>query len=501
MTTINTAALTYPFDRTGTATSNLVVNEARSVGREVYRAIAPYAGSFYTSSMVVTDAATGTALVLNTDYKLAYPNQEAELEVGKPICTVVFILNSSYTDVLLTYQAVGGPYTTSNDVIANILVDIQQDNRAVTWDAILGKPVTFNPSAHTHAATDLYGLEYVVLALEELVQAVYTGDVASHDVLYDYINRIKASVDDSTTSFNQTAADLRALIDQINVRIDTLTTTVTQQRTDFTAHTSDVNNPHSVTAAQVGLGLVSNYRLATQTEAETGTAANVYMTALTTWQAITKFNTLNILPVINTHVNNKSNPHGVTATQVGLGNVLNVKQVQAGGGINMSANNVYFGYRPGTGMVATIDSTDYGQVFTTTNPDPNFTNHVNNKSNPHNVTVSQIGATPTSRVINGHALTGDFNISAGDVGAYTTGQVDSLVNATVQDVRWSGESQQGNGAYVNWGNGRKTNTPDGTVISNLADYSTSQVWIEDVDNVWYRYLQKKINGTWYNVGT
>lgn len=48
------------------------------------------------------------------------------------------------------------------------------------------------------------------------------------------------------------------------------------------AHASRTDNPHSVTKAQVGLGSVQNYGIASQAQAEAGTANNVYMTPLRT---------------------------------------------------------------------------------------------------------------------------------------------------------------------------------------------------------------------------
>src|SRR5690606_35165600 len=51
-------------------------------------------------------------------------------------------------------------------------------------------------------------------------------------------------------------------------------------------HAKRTDNPHGVTKAQVGLGSVANYGVASQAEAETGTANNKYMTPLWTKQAI-----------------------------------------------------------------------------------------------------------------------------------------------------------------------------------------------------------------------
>ena len=47
------------------------------------------------------------------------------------------------------------------------------------------------------------------------------------------------------------------------------------------AHMNDFNNPHGVTKAHVGLGLVENYPLASTAEAEGLTATNRYLTPQT----------------------------------------------------------------------------------------------------------------------------------------------------------------------------------------------------------------------------
>lgn len=54
----------------------------------------------------------------------------------------------------------------------------------------------------------------------------------------------------------------------------------------FDTHVNDTRNPHSVTKAEVGLGSVLNYGLATQTEAQNGTINSKYMTPQRTKQAI-----------------------------------------------------------------------------------------------------------------------------------------------------------------------------------------------------------------------
>lgn len=55
---------------------------------------------------------------------------------------------------------------------------------------------------------------------------------------------------------------------------------------DLAGHAGNTSNPHAVTKAQVGLGSVLNYGIATQGEAEAGASDSKYMTPLRSKQAI-----------------------------------------------------------------------------------------------------------------------------------------------------------------------------------------------------------------------
>ena len=59
-----------------------------------------------------------------------------------------------------------------------------------------------------------------------------------------------------------------------------------------------------------------------------------------------------------------------------------------------------------------------------------LTSHTGNKSNPHGVTAAQVGAVPTSRTVNGKALSANITLSASDVGADASGAANTaLTNA------------------------------------------------------------------------
>lgn len=84
---------------------------------------------------------------------------------------------------------------------------------------------------------------------------------------------------------------------------------------------------------------------------------------------------------LNTHTGNKSNPHGVTKEQLGLGNVPNV-----------STNNQTPTYTVPSTLSALVSgevlSTAFGKLAKAVS---DFISHLGNKNNPHAVTKAQIG--------------------------------------------------------------------------------------------------------------
>lgn len=83
---------------------------------------------------------------------------------------------------------------------------------------------------------------------------------------------------------------------------------------------------------------------------------------------------------VDSHIGNKSNPHGVTKAQVGLGNVNNTSDVD----------------KP----VSTAQATAIAAAKAAgTNAQTNLTTHMQNMSNPHGVTRDQLGLGTTAEII------------------------------------------------------------------------------------------------------
>jgi hypothetical protein len=88
----------------------------------------------------------------------------------------------------------------------------------------------------------------------------------------------------------------------------------------------------------------------------------------------------NVNAKVDSHIANKSNPHGVTKAQVGLGNVNNTSDAD----------------KP----VSTAQATAIADAKAAgTNAQANLNIHTQNKSNPHNVTRDQLGMGTNSEIV------------------------------------------------------------------------------------------------------
>lgn len=362
----------YNLDPTGLKPDNLVVDEEHQLSNRTVRCIAPTYGGFFAQGVIVKDAQTGIPLIKGQDYYFGELFEFPTGRYGKEIFGVIVIVKASVTRVKITYQALGGDYSYSMTAVVSMIENLNLGERPVEWGNIVGRPALFDPASHFHDLGDVYGFEYVVHSIERLRAAVLLGDTASHDEIYRYID--------------SWGGDLRADIDAVTAL--------------FNTHRADKNNPHEVTKAQVGLGNVQNYGIATTNEAQAGTSNLKYMTPLLTAAAIT---TQALVP-LNAHIVRTDNPHSVTKTQVGLGNVQDysiASQTEATAGI---LNNRYMT------PLRVMESI-------TTNALVPLNAHTARTDNPHSVTKTQVGL---SNVVNYGVATSEEAISGLSTTKYMT---------------------------------------------------------------------------------
>lgn len=234
-----------------------------------------------------------------------------------------------------------------NKDIENLEADLLAKNTEIVNTLNAHKNNTYNPHKVTYTQV---GADPAGSAAKALSDAKTYTDTKLSDLV--------DSAPETLDTLNELAA---ALNDNSNFAA-TMTTELGKKtnNTDFAAHTSNVSNPHKVTASQIGLGNVDN----------TSDADKPVSAAQNTAISNAK---LELQNKINIHLSDLDNPHDVNAYQVGLGNVDNTSDA-AKPVSTAQATAIADAKKAGTDAQNSVDA------------------HVNNKENPHNVTASQVGA-------------------------------------------------------------------------------------------------------------
>ena len=414
----------YGLDLTGKNPDNLVSGEIHTVPLDNQYAFATGYGPFYSDSVKVTVKDTGVVLTQGVDYECLYLYADATQASGKPVTAVIHILNKSINaDLLVDYQVVGGPYSSNAYALEELIALLEIDNRSVSWENIANKPLTFPPAPHLHAATDLYGLEWVVDAIHELTSAVLLGDTASHDQIYLRMATIKKQLQDQ---IDENQRDNTARMDQIEKDMEAMDSRLTGQ----------INALSSVVSA---------------------------------------------------HINNKNNPHGVTVDQIGAvptSRTINGKALTQNIVISAADTGAYSKTEVDSKVTA-LQNADTQLQNNINAANNNINAHVNRRDNPHGVNYTQTGSVPTGRRINGIALTGDINLGAGNIGTYDAGTIDAKI---AQAAGNAGRLQFGGSQTFKERN--LNERLSGGAMTGWADYGGSNYWVR------LRPLYYLSNGSW-----
>ena len=142
-------------------------------------------------------------------------------------------------------------------------------------------------------------------------------------------------------------------------------------QTALNKHTGNKSNPHSVTKSQVGLGNVPNVATNDQTPTYSDTTTLVTLSSGEKISIAFAKIKLAITTLIN-HLANKSNPHGVTKSQVGLGNVENKSSATIRGELTKGNVTTALGFTPAN----QTDMTNAQDAITQLNSDMERTKNI-----------------------------------------------------------------------------------------------------------------------------
>lgn len=414
---------TYPFDPTGAAPTNKIVGETQILAAPDWRNyffIIPSATPFFRDSLVITHYPSNRVLVEGVDYVCTHQFYDASKACAREIYGSITFYDKSLTGVAaMDYQTLGGDWTLDETRIQELLSNELANPRTTTWDEIVDLPYQFPVIDHQWDLVDMVGASQVVGKLDDIREAIEvaaSGATDAHVNNYDNPHQVTktqvglANVENYGIADNASAVagtSNTLYMTPLRVREALLS----QVGNAFVAHTNDLNNPHQVTKAQVGLDKVENYGISTGAEAASGVRNDVYLTPAALNTAMQQ----RVDAVIGPHINSQANPHGVTKTQVGLGNVPNYAMAsstmaQAG------ADNASF---MSPLRVREALETMFGNTFNT---------HLNSQTNPHGVTKEQVGL---GEVQNLPLATDQAAMAGQDDSGYMTPRLTAILVATL----------------------------------------------------------------------
>ena len=266
MTTLS-STLQYPYDPSGAAATNLITGEQHPLipnGNAEFYFIVPLLAPYFLNSLKIslkmTDGSTKD-LLQGIDWYPTHWYVSASRACAQPVYGSITFFNNQLTGVAtLTYQTIGGVWTTDLTTINTILADMLHNPRTTTWEQVVNQPYAFPPVDHQWDLVDMVG-----------------------------------------------ASDLVAALGRIETQLRN------QGQQGLTDHLNNFNNPHKTNSTQVGLGNVQNYPIANINDATAGTSNELYMTPALVAAAI---NAIVGVPFAN-HLKDYGNPHRVSAHQTG----------------------------------------------------------------------------------------------------------------------------------------------------------------------------------------
>lgn len=379
----------YPFDPTGTKATNHVVGENQVVSPPVssdFYFIIPIAAPYFKDTMKLwfkDGTGSRVPMIEGKDWIPTYFFIGASRSTAKPVYGSITFLNAKLQGVVeLDYQCVGGEWTIDRQKALWIIANSTSNPRITTWDEIDDRPNRFPPTDHPWHLDDMVGMKETVEALDRIEAAIYarnSDDLANHLTDFDNPHQVtKAQVGLGLVQnyglSSKTQAEVGSAEDSYMTPLRTLQAVKTQVADSYNLHRVDYSNPHRVTQAQVGLSLVQNFATATPEQAAAGTANNLYITPLGLAANIT----LGVGQDLLNHTSDQDNPHRVTKEQVGLGLVSNFRPATDAEAALAAATNLYITPANGRKMVEAVA----GGLLDV---------HTTDFNNPHRVTKAQVG--------------------------------------------------------------------------------------------------------------
>lgn len=211
--------LVLSLDLTASLPDNLIENESHVLNASTGRIFALNYGGFYSTTVIVVRQSDSKTLVPGVDFLTLAPNDAITKITGMESMSIIAITDeANYADTYhVTYQAVGGDYSTNVDTVRDIIDTIDTATAVLEWGMILNKPAQFNAAPHLiDFRTELYGWEGLIASIQDLVSKV--GDLSPAQI-QAVLNTINSGLTQYKSSVNNQLASMQL---QINAMLQAI---------------------------------------------------------------------------------------------------------------------------------------------------------------------------------------------------------------------------------------------------------------------------------------
>lgn len=237
-------------------------------------------GRFYSDGLMITAGAK--TLVHGVDYKLVYMDTTAVMSEGKEICLFIQILDSTVNSITVTYRPFGGNAVPNDGTLGENVAEIDPSKLKIQWDKVNGKPTQYPPSSHSHQWYDIYQFDDFITGIKSIV----------HSINGKRIPYYQTSIDILKQKLSSRVENIEAIRDRLD------------------NHADDTNNPHGVTATQLGYGNLPHLSPTTDDRLSIDRSHLLLVTHAKSYIYNVK------RAEVYAHIAKKDNPHQVSANQV-----------------------------------------------------------------------------------------------------------------------------------------------------------------------------------------
>lgn len=283
---------TYPYNPNGVLDECKIISEPHTItpssGRN-YNWFVPFAGPFFGFSVVLKHVASGKTLQRGVDYNLGLEYHVFNTQVTlRPVYGAIILIDTALTgQFTVDYMTIGGQYAINRNKALELVANAQLDPRSTYWENVTDVPSQFPVTSHLHNVVDITGMAEVVEAINLLAEALTNGGGKWFQSLNEHLldwNDPHHVLDMITGGGGEAipkATQQQAIEGTDNSGYMT-SLRVAQQiaagvAKTISGHINSKGNVHSLTAADINLGLLVNKPMATSVDADGNSNLDYYV--------------------------------------------------------------------------------------------------------------------------------------------------------------------------------------------------------------------------------